>query len=117
MHVTGRLFYRILSNLFDNALRYSIEDGDCSRIRLDTSIEKPTGHVHLDIVDVGLGVTEYNLARLFEPFFTTSKHGSGLGLYLCKELCEINGTRLTYRRTKIGESAFRITFDRVSTPL
>jgi two-component system sensor histidine kinase PilS (NtrC family) len=108
---------RILSNLFDNALRYSIEDGDCSRIRLDTSIEKPTGHVHLDIVDFGLGVTEYNLARLFEPFFTTSKHGSGLGLYLCKELCEINGARLTYRRTKIGESAFRITFDRVSTPL
>ena len=108
---------RILSNLFDNALRYSIEDGDCSRIRLDTSIEKLTGHVHLDIVDFGLGVTEYNLARLFEPFFTTSKHGSGLGLYLCKELCEINGARLTYRRTKIGESAFRITFDRVSTPL
>jgi two-component system sensor histidine kinase PilS (NtrC family) len=108
---------RILSNLFDNALRYSIEDGDCSRIRLDTSIEKLNGHVHLDIVDFGLGVTEYNLARLFEPFFTTSKHGSGLGLYLCKELCEINGARLNYRRTKIGESAFRITFDRVSTPL
>ena len=107
---------RILSNLFDNALRYSIEDGDCSRIRLDTSIEKLNGHVHLDIVDFGLGVTEYNLARLFEPFFTTSKHGSGLGLYLCKELCEINGARLTYRRTKTGESAFRITFDRVSTP-
>jgi two-component system sensor histidine kinase PilS (NtrC family) len=108
---------RILSNLFDNALRYSIEDGDCSRIRLDTSIEKLNGHVHLDIVDFGLGVTEYNLARLFEPFFTTSKHGSGLGLYLCKELCEINGARLTYRRTKTGESAFRITFNRVSTPL
>ena len=106
---------RILSNLFDNALRYSIEDGDCSRIRLDTSIEKPTGHVHLDIVDFGLGVTEYNLARLFEPFFTTSKHGSGLGLYLCKELCEINGARLTYRRTPAGESAFRITFDQVSS--
>jgi two-component system sensor histidine kinase PilS (NtrC family) len=108
---------RILSNLFDNALRYSIEDGDCSRIRLDTSIEKLNGHVHLDIVDFGLGVTEYNLTRLFEPFFTTSKHGSGLGLYLCKELCEINGARLTYRRTKTGESAFRITFNRVSTPL
>ena len=108
---------RILSNLFDNALRNSIEDGDCSRIRLDTSIEKLNGHVHVDIVDFGLGVTEYNLTRLFEPFFTTSKHGSGLGLYLCKELCEINGARLTYRRTKIGESAFRITFNRVSTPL
>ncbi|MDG1066013.1 MAG: ATP-binding protein [Luminiphilus sp.] len=108
---------RTLSNLLDNALRHSIEDGDCSRIRLDTSLDKLGNHVHLDIVDFGLGVAEYNLTRLFEPFFTTSKHGSGLGLYLCKELCEINGARLTYRRTQVGESAFRITFDRVSTLL
>lgn len=104
---------RILSNLIDNALRHSLEDGDCSRIRLDTTIDPQGGQVHIDVVDFGLGVAEYNLTRLFEPFFTTSKHGSGLGLYLCKELCEINGARLIYRRTQAGESAFRITFGRV----
>ena len=108
---------RTLSNLLDNALRHSLEDGDCSRIRIDTTIDKQTSQVHLDIVDFGLGVAEYNLTRLFEPFFTTSNHGSGLGLYLCKELCEINGARLSYRRTDAGESAFRITFDRVASVL
>lgn len=108
---------RTLSNLLDNALRHSLEDGDCSRIRIDTTMDKQTSQVHLDIVDFGLGVAEYNLTRLFEPFFTTSKHGSGLGLYLCKELCEINGARLSYRRTDAGESAFRITFDRVASVL
>ena len=80
-------------------------------------MDKQTSQVHLDIVDFGLGVAEYNLTRLFEPFFTTSNHGSGLGLYLCKELCEINGARLSYRRTDAGESAFRITFDRVASVL
>jgi two-component system sensor histidine kinase PilS (NtrC family) len=45
---------------------------------------------------------------LFEPFFTTSEKGSGLGLYLCKELCEINGAGLIYRRTDAGESRFRV---------
>ena len=104
---------RVLSNLLDNALRHSLEEGDSSRIRLDTTLDKQGHLVHLDVVDFGLGVAEYNLTRLFEPFFTTSKHGSGLGLYLCKELCEINSARLTYRRTPAGESAFRITFDRV----
>ena len=106
---------RVLSNLLDNALRHSLEEGDSSRIRLDTTVDKQGHLVHLDVVDFGLGVAEYNLPRLFEPFFTTSKHGSGLGLYLCKELCEINSARLTYRRTAAGESAFRITFDRVSS--
>ena len=108
---------RTLSNLLDNALRYSLEDGDCSRIRIDTTMDKQSNQVHLDVVDFGLGVPEYNLARLFEPFFTTSQHGSGLGLYLCKELCEINGARLSYRRTDAGESAFRITFDRMASVL
>ena len=106
---------RTLSNLLDNALRHSLEEGDCSSIRLDTTLDKRGHQVHLDVVDFGMGVAEYNLARLFEPFFTTSTHGSGLGLYLCKELCEINGARLTYRRTPAGESAFRITFDQVSS--
>ena len=105
-------FKRILSNLFDNGLRHSNEEGNCNRLRLDVSLDTRGDMVFLDVVDFGLGVPEYNIPRLFEPFFTTSKQGSGLGLYLCKELCEINGARLVYRRTHLNESAFRVTFDR-----
>ncbi len=105
-------FKRILSNLFDNGLRHSNEEGNCNRLRLDVSLDTRGDMVFLDVVDFGLGVPEYNIPRLFEPFFSTSKQGSGLGLYLCKELCEINGARLVYRRTHLNESAFRVTFDR-----
>ena len=105
-------FKRILANLFDNGLRHSEEEGHCSRLRLAVATDSRGEQVLLDVVDFGLGVTEHNLTRLFEPFFTTSKQGSGLGLYLCKELCEINGARLAYRRTHLDESAFRVTIDR-----
>ena len=46
--------------------------------------------------------------RLFEPFFTTSSQGSGLGLYLCRELCDSNGAILNYDRTDHGETRFRV---------
>ena len=48
------------------------------------------------------------MPKLFEPFFTTVSEGTGMGLYLCKELCEINNASLSYRRTSRGESCFRI---------
>ena len=85
-------------------------------MRIDV-LPDPSGQsVFIDIVDFGLGVAEHNLTRLFEPFFTTSKQGSGLGLYLCKELCEINGARVSYQRTRLGESAFRLTLDCERSP-
>jgi two-component system sensor histidine kinase PilS (NtrC family) len=53
-------------------------------------------------------VPEAAQARLFEPFFTTNPEGTGLGLYLCKELCESNGADISYRRTADGRSSFRL---------
>jgi two-component system sensor histidine kinase PilS (NtrC family) len=50
----------------------------------------------IDIFDYGTGVSKENLSRIFEPFFTTSSQGSGLGLYLCRELCEANQATLSY---------------------
>jgi two-component system sensor histidine kinase PilS (NtrC family) len=48
--------------------------------------------------------------NLFEPFYTTESAGTGLGLYLSKELCEANRARLTYRAGPQGGSCFRIAF-------
>jgi len=99
---------RVLSNLIDNALRHSKADMGESVAIVRVTIDEQQGLALLDIVDRGHGVTEHNLARLFEPFFTTAKDGSGLGLYLCKELCEMNGVGLVYQRTAANESAFRV---------
>lgn len=99
---------RVLNNLLDNALRHSGEDHGVDQARIDI-ISDPAGRqIYLDVVDYGLGVADKLVSRLFEPFFTTAKDGSGLGLYLCKELCEINGAGLVYQPTPAGESAFRV---------
>ena len=99
---------RVLTNLLDNGLRHSKEDSNRSVVRVETSLEQSAGLANITVVDYGFGVAESNLSRLFEPFFTTSSQGSGLGLYLCKELCEINGAGLIYQPTRNDESAFRV---------
>ena len=104
---TGHL-QRVLSNLIDNALRHSNTDTGESVAIVRVTVDARQGLALLDIVDTGHGVAEHNIGRLFAPFFTTAKDGSGLGLYLCKELCEINGAGLVYQRTPAHESAFRV---------
>jgi two-component system sensor histidine kinase PilS (NtrC family) len=55
-------------------------------------------------------VAAENLDHLFEPFFTTQAKGTGLGLYLARELCEANRAQLQYLPITEGGSCFRITF-------
>ena len=68
------------------------------------------GRPFLDVRDAGPGVAEENIAKLFEPFFTTRPKGTGLGLYLARELCEANRAQLQYLPIPEGGSCFRITF-------
>ena len=99
---------RVLDNLLDNALRHSELKTGQLEAHLAVSASPSNNLCHLDIIDFGDGVPESSQSRLFEPFFTTIASGTGLGLYLCKELCESNGADLRYRRTDGGESAFRV---------
>ena len=62
----------------------------------------------IDVMDYGDGVTEDLIPTLFEPFYTTEVTGTGLGLYLSKELCEANNARLSYSNRE--GSRFRISF-------
>jgi two-component system sensor histidine kinase PilS (NtrC family) len=65
---------------------------------------------YLEVLDSGPGVSDEQQRRLFEPFFTTSSKGTGLGLYLSRELCEFNRAKLSYHLREKGGSRFRITF-------
>jgi len=92
---------QILGNLLDNALRYSERDSGqrCAVFyaSIDT-LQRP----QLDILDCGSGVESEDINSLFEPFFTRSKQGSGLGLYICRELCEANQATITYIKQPYG---------------
>lgn len=91
--------HRILSNLLTNALRYS--SGQPGAIRL-LGQRLPGGAIELHVIDDGAGISEALQAQVFEPFFTTRTGGTGLGLYIARELCEANGASLGLRDNDPG---------------
>ena len=100
---------QVLTNLLDNALRYSLKTTGRATAEL-VICAAPNQLPQLDVIDDGPGVPGHEQERVFEPFFTTENKGNGLGLYICRELCEINQARLNYLRTGQGKSCFRISF-------
>ena len=103
-------FHQVLTNLVQNGLRYSEEHSQCSYVRLQGGVDAISERPYLNIIDRGPGVDEAKVANLFEPFFTTEASGTGLGLYISRELCESNQARLSYSRHDDGGSCFRIIF-------
>ncbi len=98
---------QVLWNLCRNALRYGRKLS--GSVMLTMNIED--GRVILDVKDDGPGISVEHQGKLFEPFFTTAAEGTGLGLYVAKELCEANGARLEYHVDDGRTGAcFRITF-------
>lgn len=91
--------HRVLSNLLTNALRYS--SGQPGAIRL---LAQPLqgGALELHVIDDGAGISEALRTQIFEPFFTTRTGGTGLGLYIARELCEANGASLELRDNDPG---------------
>jgi two-component system sensor histidine kinase PilS (NtrC family) len=94
---------QILWNLARNAWRHSRQQPDSVRI----SLARNGGRLELRVVDDGPGVPEHLRGQLFEPFFTTYSSGTGLGLYIARELCAANGASLVYAERSHG-AEFRI---------
>ena len=85
---------QILINLINNGLRYSSRTH--SHAYVEVEIYCVQNDVIIDILDGGSGVDSTNLEHLFEPFFTTDKTGTGLGLYLSQAFSEANHAQLLY---------------------
>ncbi len=101
---------QVLWNLCINACQHGVRPGATRRIDLHAGLDYRRGRPFLEVRDAGPGVAEENIAKLFEPFFTTRARGTGLGLYLARELCEANRAQLQYLPLAEGGSCFRITF-------
>ena len=83
----------VVVNLLNNAIRYA--SGAPASIRLFVVADGP-GRMALHVQDDGPGISAEVRAHLFEPFYTTSSKGTGLGLYLARELCLNNDAMLDY---------------------
>ena len=90
---------RLLINLLDNALRYASQKVDAIKV---TSVIAPDGQARLSVWSDGPPLEETVQTHLFEPFFTSESRSSGLGLYICRQLCERYGALIGYQRTKMG---------------
>jgi two-component system sensor histidine kinase PilS (NtrC family) len=101
---------QVLTNLVSNAIRHSRERTGCPFVRLEGGVDPRTERPYLNVVDRGGGVAEADAENLFEPFFTKARSGTGLGLYISRELCEANQARLTYYGGTGDGACFRITF-------
>lgn len=101
---------QVLSNLCNNGLRYSKQATGRARITIEAYLGGMNELPCLDVIDEGAGVDQDQQAQLFEPFYTTESTGTGLGLYISRELCEANQSRLDYVRNSAGKSCFKITF-------
>lgn len=83
----------VVINLLSNAVRYA--SGTSGSIRLEI-VALPSNRIELHVRDDGAPITPAVRAHLFEPFYTTSSRGTGLGLYLARELCLNNEAMLDY---------------------
>ena len=99
--------HQVLWNLLQNAQTHARPINELI-IELNGGFSKEGKHAWIDIIDNGRGITPDLADKLFEPFFSTGKHGTGLGLFLAKELCESIGGSLEYLFSVDSGSRFRI---------
>jgi len=97
----------VVTNLCENALRYS---RGTPLLRLRAGLREDNQRPYLDIIDRGPGIPESELDHIFEPFFTRDAQGTGLGLYIARELCEGNQASLQLQENSARGCCFRISF-------
>ncbi len=103
---------QVLFNLWDNSFEHGAAAGSAITVLLEAGTDAQSGLPYLDVSDDGCGLPAELFDRIFEPFFTTHRAGTGLGLYLCREICEYNHAHLSCVPRTNG-ACFRILF---STP-
>lgn len=101
---------QVMVNLCDNGLRYSQQQIGEPRLHLRADVTDDGERTYVDVRDFGPGIEPGERSSVFEPFFTTDKSGTGLGLYLARELCEANQAHLSLVVDDQPGCCFRITF-------
>lgn len=85
---------QVLVNLINNGLRFSSKAHPHAYVTLE--VYETGQQLHIDVIDEGTGVKPEHQQDLFNPFFTTDREGTGLGLYLSQAFCQANNANLQF---------------------
>jgi two-component system sensor histidine kinase PilS (NtrC family) len=109
VYVDKEQLRQVVINLCTNAWEHAVDKNNL-RIHLIGGKMPEFSYPVVDILDNGPGIAPEIAKQIFEPFFTTRNQGTGLGLFIAKELCEVNQIRLEYIPGPTGGSCFRLHF-------
>jgi two-component system sensor histidine kinase PilS (NtrC family) len=101
--------HQVVWNLCDNAIKYGERRGGVN-IEIKLGRLTPSSRPFLEVADYGPGIEQQAVERIFEPFFTGRKGGTGLGLFIARELCQLNRAILLYEPRDGDGSLFRVVF-------
>ncbi|PSH03388.1 MAG: hypothetical protein CXZ00_12575 [Acidobacteria bacterium] len=100
---------QVISNLLSNSLDATPENG-----RIEFHLSRTNGKIRFTIADTGSGIPKEQMANIFEPFFTTKElHGTGLGLWVIKQIVDKHGATIRVRSKMSSGTVFSIVFPAV----
>ena len=102
--------HQVIWNLCTNAINHSNMAHSDLMINIYGKIDPLVNQPYIDITDNGSGINKETLSHIFDPFFTTSANGTGLGLYITKEVIESNRAKIRHISPTTGGTCFRIVF-------
>jgi len=112
---TGQL-HQVLWNLCSNAVNHARMDSASVAINIQGGITMDSSQPFIDVIDNGPGIDEDIAQQIFDPFFTTRTEGTGLGLYITKEVVESNRAKIKHIALPTGGTCFRIYFMQAPDP-
>lgn len=102
--------HQVMWNLCGNAISHYKQNIKSLLIRLQGGRSRESNQPILDVIDNGDGINPEAEQHIFEPFFTTSSDGTGLGLYITKEVVESNRAKIRHLVLPTGGTCFRLQF-------
>jgi len=101
---------QVIGNIFENAFNHAGLESSKVIIECTLGTHQASGRLKLDICDNGKGFNEQVIEEIFEPFQSGNSNGTGLGLYIARELCALNQSTLVAENNEHQGACFRVLF-------
>ncbi|HUK01535.1 MAG TPA: ATP-binding protein [Steroidobacteraceae bacterium] len=101
---------QVIWNLCDNAIKHAVKDQPNAIVEIRFGRLSPSARPYLEVADRGPGVADAEVEQIFEPFYSGERGGTGLGLFLARELAQTSGATLLFEPRVGGGSIFRVVF-------